>query len=179
MKHSFKKQAIKGVLGAMAFGLTSCTGIDCPLDTVVVWTMTFYDSQAETTMNLPCVLTVDAAGAGTLYNKGTAIASMELPMSIASPTDTLYLHFSADDLSTTDTLYIDHTNFAHFEAMDCPGSVFHNITSTHFTTHSMETFPVVIDSVSIIRPLVDYNDVENIRLYLRTPDSDTDDSNRK
>lgn len=157
--------------------LTSCASIDCSLDSVVVWTLTFFDSETEEPMQLPCLLSVDAEGAGNLYNRGQGISSMELPMSHAAAVDTLYLRWGIDLASddedspktyeVTDVLKLSHENYPHFDAIDCPAAVFHTITDASFTTHTPNAFPLVIDSVSIIRPQVDYKDVENIRLYLR------------
>lgn len=163
---------ISNHLGAAALvaslGLTACTSINCPLDNIVVWTMTFYDSETEEALKLPALITVDAKGAGTLYNMGTGISSMPLPMSLSAPADTLYLHWriTEDSPAVTDTLYVSHTNDPHFEAIDCPAAIFHTITDAHLTPHANAYCPIAIDSVSIRRHQVDYNDVENIRLYL-------------
>lgn len=152
-----------------SLGFSACTSINCPLDNIVVWTMAFYDSEEEVAVELPVLLSVDAEGAGNLYNMGTSLKSVALPMSMKAPTDTLYLRWqiAEDTPVVTDTLYIDHTNNPHFEAIDCPAAIFHTITDTRLAPHSDATFPIIIDSVSIRRHQVDYNDVENIRLYLR------------
>lgn len=170
---------ISNILGAAAlcatFGLSACTSINCPLDNIVVWTLTFYDSETEEALKIPAFLSIDAEGAGTLYNMGMGINSMPLPMSMSAPADTLYLRWRATEEATpvTDTLYVAHTNEPHFEAIDCPAAIFHTITDAHFTPHANPYFPISIDSVSIRRHQVDYNDVENIRLYLRlTTDAD-------
>lgn len=169
---------IKCILALMALTtLTGCSSIDCALDSVVVWTLTFYDSTTEEPMKLPCVLTVDAAGAGTLYNRGSNVEAMELPMSHNAEADTLYLRWAYPtngndqggmSYAATDVLTIKHDNYGHFDAMDCPAAVFHTITDAQFKTHSLAAFPIAIDSVRITRPQVDYQDVENIRLYLNT-----------
>lgn len=164
---------ISNLLGAAtviaSLGLTACSSINCPLDNIVVWTMTFYDSETEEAIKLPTYLSVDAEGAGNIYNKGNGINLMELPMSISAPTDTLYLRWQTEEdaPAVTDTLYVSHTNDPHFEAIDCPAAIFHTITDVHLKPHADADFPVSIDSVAILRHQVDYNDVENIRLYLR------------
>lgn len=169
----------------LALGLGSCASIDCQLDSIVVWTLSFYDSETETQLKLPCTLTIDAVGAGTLYNKGQDISSMTLPMSLTAETDTLLLQWkwSANDKTeanndnhetqaaydATDVLYVDHTNRPHFDAMDCPMAVFHDITDVRVEQQSIAARPLVIDSVTITRTIVDYHDVENIRLYIHLP----------
>lgn len=176
-------------------GLSACSGIDCSLDSIVVWTLAFYDSETEEALSLPWVLTVDAEGAGTLFNKGTKLKSMELPLSHSAPTDTFYLRWttslnsnkgkesdndSDNEYEATDILYIDHTNKAHFDAIDCPAAVFHDITGAKLVPHTEGDSPVIIDSIHITRSIVDYNDVENIRLYLSpAPVADDSGSRRK
>lgn len=170
------------LLLAILLFLTSCASINCTLDSVVVWTLTFYDSELDEPLKLPVNLTVEAQGAGTLYNQGHGISSMALPMSIAAPTDTLFLQWKSGDFESTDVLYIDHTNTPHFDAIDCPPAVFHDISAFRHEASNDEICPVTIDSIKITRSIVDYQDVENIRLYIHTnplPDidlPDTDDS---
>lgn len=153
----------------------SCASIDCSLDSVVVWTLSFYDTELEEPMKLPCLLSVDAAGAGTLYNRGQGISSMSFPMSHTAEADTLYLRWGLELegenneptlYEVTDVLTLAHENYPHFDAIDCPAAVFHTITDAKLAGHGPQAFPLVIDSVSITRPQVDYKDVENIRLFL-------------
>lgn len=170
MASLFSTFFVKSIRYPLATALTlcmfSCTSIDCPLDSVVVMTLSFHDSELEEETALPCTLNIEAPRAGLLFNTGTDIKSLQLPLNTGSFVDTLYLKLSDNDRECVDTLYVNHTNESHFEAMDCPGAVFHRISSLQFLPHPTDgEFPVTIDSVSIIRPLVDYNDVENVRIY--------------
>ena len=75
-----------------------------------------------------------------------------------------------DKTGTIDAKVWDLTNaIAHFEAMDCPGAVFHHITDLSFVPHTDGMLSYTLDSVSIIRPLVDFSDVENIRIFYHHP----------
>lgn len=186
-KH-WAKHSGRRALSALGLALlTGCASIDCSLDSVVVWTLSFYDSATEEPLKLPCILNVEAMGGVTLYNRAQNVSSIELPMSNANPTDTLLLSWiEVGTVETeegpvqvatrveTDVLFIDHTNHPHFDAIDCPGAIFHNITDLrHDASYRKEGGPMQIDSIRIIRPTVDYNDVENIRIYL-SPATDTD-----
>lgn len=170
----FSTLIVKSIRHSLATALTlcmfSCTSIDCPLDSIVVMTLSFYDAEMEEETALPCTLNIEAPRAGVLFNSGTDIKSLQLPLNTGSLVDTLYLKLSDSNRKYVDTLYVSHTNESHFEAMDCPGAVFHHISSLQFLPHPADgDFPATIDSVSIIRPLVDYNDVENIRIYYHIP----------
>ena len=150
--------------------LAACTSIDCPLDNVVVMTTTFYypeleeNNWQETQMQFLDTITVTSPSATTpLLNRGTSLASLELPMhqfASGSGRDTLALHFlGASGSEAIEYIYLEHTCTPHFEAIDCAASVFHRITAAECSTGG------ILDSIRIIQPLVNYDDVENLRLF--------------
>jgi len=72
--------------------------------------------------------------------------------------------------TVTDTLVVCHDNIQHFESVECPTVVFHQLISVDWAnenTTAAASF-LTIDSVAIVRKLVDYADVENIQIYLRS-----------
>ena len=166
---TFKHTILLSGLLLLTDTFLSCTNIDCPLDSVVVMTINFFDTSAETSAPLDCTLSIAAAGTDTLLNAEPNVKSVQLPMSIGAAIDTLYLIQTDGETTITDTLYISHTNEPHFEAMDCPGAVFHHITDLSFVPHTDGMLSYTLDSVSIIRPLVDFSDVENIRIFYHHP----------
>ncbi len=161
------------VVGALGALLPSCSNIDCPLDNVVRMQCNLYLKSPQSAYTLSEELTVTPAGRDTvLLNKATGIKSFLLPLKEGDVKDTLLLHWAnAEGQTATDTLFVDHTLQPHFESLDCPSSVFHTITSVRTTSHSLSEMPLTIDSVSLVRALVNYDDVENIRIFLRTADS--------
>lgn len=199
--------------------LSSCASVDCSLDSIVVWTMTFFDSETGESVKIPHELTVEAEGAGIFYNRAQNVNSIILPMSNNRETDTLHLFWVDRELADAETqvpddetagdetadstiaessafgvnmpavydnrrlvmagksslipglvgynqLHIDHENHPHFDAIDCPAAVFHTITAAKLLNTSNPDFTVTIDSITVIRPTVDYQDVENIRIYI-------------
>lgn len=149
---------------------TSCANIDCPLDSIVVMTSTLYASETDAPMRLSGTLSVAPAGRDTLLlNQAQEIDKFVLPLRYTAGTDTLLLRFSnAEGLAAEDTLFVTHDSFAHFENIDCPTNVFHRIGSVRHTSHALSLFPATVERVDIIRPLVDYDDVENLRIFLRS-----------
>lgn len=154
--------------------LAGCTSIDCPLDNVVMMQCNFYSTETQTPMKLNHILTVKPAGHDTiLLNQITAVESILLPLQEGADQDTLLLHFTSQTgQEATDTLFVTHSRHPHFESLDCPTSVFHQISSARVTSHTLSALPLTTDSVSIIRSLVDYNDIENIRIFLRSTRSE-------
>lgn len=168
IKSSFPKAPLWVIFLFVAFA--GCTNIDCPLDNVVMMQCNLYESETSEELTLEDTLTVQPAGRDTiLLNKATGVSSFLLPLKEGENKDTLLLQFSnADDQTATDTLFVTHERQTHFESIDCPASVFHNITEVRATSHSLSELPLTVDSVQLIRSIVNYDDLENIRIFLRS-----------
>lgn len=85
-------------------------------------------------------------------------------MSYVNETDTL-IFTVVDTLSHTkrDTIWISKQNIQHFESPECPAAMFHNVTGASWTS-------VMIDSVTIVKPEIDYNVSENFKIYFHYSD---------
>ena len=152
---------IRHTLGAIAVGaaaLAACDSIDCTLYNTVSLACSFYsEGQA---VKLTDTLTVSALGTDSiLVNSLIGASKLELPLSYSQDADTLVLPIYGEEHNLSDTLWVEKTNTPHFESPDCPNTMFHQIKSVRHTS----TF---IDSVTITRNLVDYDQTENIRIHL-------------
>lgn len=156
-------------VGMLMVGLSACSNIDCPLDNVVSLQCNLYDASTQSTLTLSDVLSVTPAGRDTLLlNQATGIKSFLLPLKEAGTQDTLLLHFAnAQGAVQVDTLFVNHTPQPHFESLDCPSSVFHTLNAVRVSAQ-VSTNSAIVDSVSLVRPIVNYDDIENIRLFIRT-----------
>ena len=150
--------------------LVSCTEVECPLDSVVVMTCGLYDADTKAELSLQPTLTVKPSGKDTvLLNAAQNIHDFVLPLKFGENADTMLLCFTDEwELSRVDTLVLNHENMPHFESVECPATVFHKLTSVAWMTDKNGACDIEIDSVAIVRNLVDYNDVENIQIYLRS-----------
>ena len=163
-----KTMAAWGV-GMLMVGLSACSNIDCPLDNVVSLQCNLYDASTQSALTLSDVLSVTPAGRDTLLlNQATGIKSFLLPLREAGTQDTLLLHFAnAQGAVQVDTLFVNHTPQPHFESLDCPSSVFHTLNAVRVSAQGSAN-SAIVDSVSLVRPIVNYDDIENIRLFIRT-----------
>lgn len=149
-----------------------CTNIDCPLDNRVVMTLGFMASSTQKTLALTDTLSVYGLKNGSeqlLFNKGIAITTMTLPLNHAADKDTLLFTFANGSVKDTDTLIVHHSRQIHFESLDCPASTFHTIRSLEWKPRNTSSSLLSIDSVTISNPNVQYEDVENLKVYLRSP----------
>lgn len=154
------KKIVQILLIAMG-GLTACDSIDCTLNNTVECKMTFYNAEGKA-VALADTLTITAAGTDSvLYNRGIRVSSVSLPLSYYKDRDTLTLHIYGQDYAIEEQLIIEKSNYEHFESLDCPVKMFHTINGVS-STHT------VIDSVRIASPLVQYDNGENIKIYLHT-----------
>ena len=135
--------------------LAACSTIDCPLNNTVY---AKYVLRGPVT-TLPDMLTISTMisddSDSVLINQQENTDSFSLPMSYNRPEDVLVMQTN----NLFDTIKVEKTNTPHFESPDCPTTMFHQIKSVRHTS----TF---IDSVTITRNLVDYDQTENIRIHL-------------
>ena len=147
-----------------------CTEVECPLDNVVEMTCTLYDAQTQKQVKITDTLTVMATGTDSiLFNRGINLNQLKLPLGYTTVIDTLLYRFSnAKGQAAVDTVFVRHENLPHFESVDCPVVVFHHISQVRWTCHSLSVMPLTIDSVALIQPTVNYEDTENLRVFLRS-----------
>lgn len=165
-------QPIKNLCAAGVVGvglLMACTSIDCPLDNAVDLTCNLYATETGSALTLTDTLTVRACGTDSvLLNRGISLNTFTLPLRYRSGTDTLLFRFSNDQGQfAVDTLFVEQTAEVHFESEDCPVSFYHTIDQVRWTSHALAAMPLTIDNVEIKRNQVDYENAENLRIYLR------------
>ncbi len=155
---------MRKTLTLLAAGLLtlSCDDIDCTLNNTVVCKLAFYDSEGNA-VQIQDTLDIYTEGIEMpLYNKGTGTSGINIPLSYFKDKDTLQLVVYGDDYLYEDWLIIAKQNTEHFESLNCPVKMFHTLTDVSVTGRSF------IDSVSITNPNVEYNNGENIKIYLHT-----------
>ena len=164
------RQVFRLVLAALAaLTFAGCSNIDCPLDNVVLAQAGLYSYETKQALKLTDSLTVTLPQTGmAVLHRATGIQSFLFPLKEGAGCDTLLCRFSnSAGQQATDTLFLTHTPSPHFESLDCPPAVFHTLTSVRATSHSLGQMPLTIDSVSVVRSSVNYDDIENIRIFLR------------
>lgn len=149
---------------ATLIGVSACTSIDCPLNNVVYSRFTFYGTTngKTSTVALEDTLTVTAAGTDSiLVNKDYGASTLSLPISYYNPTDVLTFLYASTSGQAHDTLWIDKTNYEHFESPDCPTAMFHNIQNVRYTRN-------FIDTIVVENPVINYNENNNFKIYFRS-----------
>ncbi len=171
MLHAFLRHTRRACCGMMAATLAvGCTNIDCPLDNVVAMTCGLYQAGTSQVHTLADTLTVSIAGSKdtVLLNRAIGLKSFQLPLRYVTGTDTLLFRFaSSAGQSATDTLFVTHNAAVHFDKPDCPAGVYHQIVQVRHTSHPLALMPLTIDSVYVSNHNVTYEDLENLRIYLR------------
>ena len=121
--------------------LCGCANIDCPLDNQTEMRLHFYDATSKAEVNLSDSLSVwGVRGDSTvlLYNRAYGVSNLKFPLNAAADRDTLLLRFIGTD------------DVASARANTLPHS------------------SLSVDSVSIANPKVQYQDVDNLKVYLRS-----------
>ncbi len=163
---------LKGITRALACtgvfaAAVACDSIDCPINNIVYSTYGFYvaTDEGESKVQVSDTLTITAAGTDSvLINRLVRGSGVELPVSYSAATDTLVFHFTDTAGHTRrDTIWIDKENIPHYESPACPASMFHHVTAARWTR-------LLVDSVSIANPNINYNASENFKIYFRGGD---------
>lgn len=145
--------------------LTACSTALCPLNNTVYSTYGFYASLngTENQVSVQDTMTIKAAGTDSiLINRMLGAQSVELPLSFTAKEDTLIFEFiNAAQQLRTDTIWVAKDNLPHYESPECPAAMFHYVTGVR-STH------VLIDSVYVVNPNINYNASENFKIYFRT-----------
>ena len=146
--------------------LVACSSIDCPLNNAVSAVYTLGGEVTElSAYDTLTIWAVRGNGNDTVLNRLASASTFELQMSYQQPTDELVFCLTdTTDKQIMDTLYVNKTNEAHFESVDCQPNFFHHLTSLRCTHH-------MLDSVSIAEPHVNYDNTKtNIYLYFHSAD---------
>lgn len=160
---------ISYLLPLASYLFTSCTSIECSINSLVRTRFQFTNSAGDS-ISLADTLTVVTTrkdGSQTvifnsdsiIYNKGVGTCKFHLPISHSHPEDELVFHFIGDSIHLTDTLWIAKEDYPHFESVDCNASYFHKLTSIRHTHN-------YLDSVVIVNPSVTNDDqVVHVNIY--------------
>ncbi|MCD8203361.1 MAG: DUF6452 family protein [Prevotella sp.] len=145
--------------------VTACSGVDCPLDSLVYtqYQLLKSDGQADTLYDTLTVTTTKVNGMDSvLLNRQTNATEFSLPISYTSPQDVFYFYMTdKSGITRTDIVTITKEDHPHFESVDCSPSYFHTITSVTCTNNN-------IDSIVIIHPEVNYDtSLKHFSIYFK------------
>ncbi|MCK8622830.1 DUF6452 family protein [Prevotella sp. E13-27] len=145
LKKLKKLMKLKGLAVLLVICAVACTSIECPVQNRVLSVYAVEDTLKDT---LTILTTRKNRKDTILLNSSQNTTKFSLPMSYQNSVDTLI--FKTTRLVATDTVWVEKTNMAHFESVDCGMSYFHDIKSVR-STH------VGIDTITITKSFVDYD----------------------
>lgn len=138
--------------------LAACDSYDCTLYNYVGCYGTFY--QNGEVVSLQDTLTITSGKRGpVLLNKVVNKSKFDVPLSYWQEEDTLVLNIKGESTFVQDTIWIKKSNQVHYESPDCPTTLFHTIQSVRSTN-------VFIKEINIIRSSVNYDQTDNLQIYL-------------
>lgn len=144
----------------LALLVGGCDSVDCSLNNTVFCYVGFYNSNGDK-VALTDTLSVLAYGAEQpLYNRGVGKSQVAIPLSYYNEEDTLIFRVWNDEQTLEAEIVLGKTNTEYFESPDCPVNMFHNLNFAYVFGGRF------IDSVVIVKPSVNYQRDENIKIYL-------------
>ena len=160
----------KNIAGLIASLLIVCSiafagcdsGYECGIEKTSYNRIKFYNidsNNIESEYKFPDVLTVSLVVNGKdsiVINHLEGANSLQLPISYTQECDTVVFFY---ENKVTDTLFVKHENIPYFISMECGLAMYHRLQSVEHTD-------AFIDSVAIINDYVNFDNNENIKLYL-------------
>lgn len=158
-----KKHYIYTTLVALAATIfCGCESSDCTLYNIVALNARFYAGGEK--VEIQDTLTITAIGTDSvLINRQLRASELRLPVKYEGPEAAYVLHVFGESIDAQDTIWVKKSSRIHFESPDCATTMFHEIESITSTHH-------FIDSVSITRQSVNYDQTENIQIHLYSAD---------
>lgn len=151
------------LLAVCALIAGSCdSGYECGIEKTSYNRIKFYnidENNIESEYSFPEVITVSLIVNGEdsiVINLLKNATDLKLPISYTNACDTVVFSY---DNNATDTLYIKHENYPYFISMECGLAMYHRLLDVTYTN-------AFIDSVAIINDYVNFDNNENIKLYL-------------
>lgn len=140
--------------------ITACDTAECSLNNSVMCYISFYNGDGEQ-VALTDTLSVYAHGTDqVLYNRGIKRSSISIPLSYFNEEDTLILKVWGKDYESEAEFALNKTNTEYFESPECPVKMFHHINYAYVYSGQF------IDSVVVVKPSINFQRDENIRIYI-------------
>lgn len=160
MTKKLKKIKTAALATLFALGtLTACDSIDCSLYNTVQCVMGFYDSEGNAVQINDTLSITAVPNEEVLFNRGVGVQQVGFPLSYYKDKDTIEIVVWNKYSEWTQLLVIEKQNIEHFESLDCPVKMYH-------TLKGVTIQPGFVDSVKIESPNIEYNNGENIKIYL-------------
>ncbi len=156
--------------------ISSCNNTGCTENQNSLPLAGFYSMSTQSKIALDSISIggVNAPDDSLLINNGKDVSSVYLPFRSARQTSSFFIHYEQKDLSSpelNDTITFDYTSFPVFVSEECGAMYHYTITNTTYTRH-------IVDSVSVIDPVITNIEMERIKIFFRTaePDDTTNDT---
>lgn len=102
-----------------------------------------------------------------ITNNGQSISQVYLPFRSSKESTSFYIHYNQKALdfdALNDTITFNYESIPYFVSEECGAMYFYSIKKMEYTRH-------IIDSISITDSLVKNTDIERIRIYFRTSET--------
>ena len=144
----------------------SCEESDCSLSTISHARFDFLDSKTHKAVKLTNGVMVSGTTTienslvtDTLFNR--AESYMSVPLSYTNQT-TYVMHYSE---TLRDTIWLTHKNIPFVSDIECGAMMFYQVESFDYTNH-------VLDSATLVNPVINNEEKKNFNIYYRTADSE-------
>lgn len=131
----------------------------------------FYSSGSGRGISIGSVMQIHGVGApgdSLLSASSASASSIYLPMRSAYSSVSWCLHYTQSDLADpafNDTVTFEYTSHPYFASQECGAMYIYKIERVKHTTH-------LVDSVVVVDSTITNTDIERLRFYFRTAETD-------
>ncbi len=149
--------------------LSGCNSSGCLENQSSVPLAGFY---SKSTLKEIAIDSVSIGGVGArndslIVDNGQGVSSVYLPFRSTSAQTAFFIHYEQKAISSNalnDTITFEYESIPYFVSEECGAMFYYDIHKMTYTKH-------LVDSVAIIDSLVSNTDVERIRIYFRTSET--------
>lgn len=157
-------------VASVAILLTSCNSSGCIDNQSSIPLAGFY---SKSTMKGISIDSISIGGVGApndsmIVKNGKGVSQVYLPFRSTKPEVSFYIHYEQEGLNNdalNDTITFEYKSIPYFVSEECGAMFYYSISHMDYTRH-------LVDSVGLVDTLVTNVDIERIRIYFRTAETE-------
>lgn len=150
-----------------AAAMWSCSSSGCIDKQSSIPLVGFYDSKTKQKLKISGV-NIGGVGAETLLlGRSESASQVYLPLRSTQNTTAFYLNYATDSITGyqyNDTITFDYESIPYFVSEEC-GAMY------YYKVGELQSTHLLIDSVKLLEPLITNTDVERVKIYFSSNDT--------
>lgn len=158
------------ILTGIAMLMTGCNSVGCIENQSSIPLAGFYSKSTMKSISIDSISVggVDAPNDSMIVRNGKDVSQVYLPLRSTKTKTSFYIHYEQKALNNdalNDTITFEYKSIPYFVSEECGAMYYYSISRMDYTRH-------LVDSISLIDTLTTNVDIERIRIYFRTAETE-------